>query len=171
MDNVGPPADFIVPLGGGAETRPFTAAALYVEGVAPSVLLFEYKQTDAIRLGVALSTTQLYRRVLEIQGVPSSAIRVIPGIVRDTWDEARAVRRILHAARPTRIVVVTSPEHTRRALWTFREAFEGLPVDVRLAPARHLRFDETNWWQRDEGVLAYLHEYLKLPYYWIRYAF
>ena len=106
--------------------------------------------------------------MLEIEGVPRSAFRVAPGIADSTWAEAQAVRRVLPPAQPTRVVVVTSPEHTRRALWVFREVFAGTPVDVRIAPARHLRFDETNWWQRDEGVLAYLHEYLKLPYWvWI----
>lgn len=171
VDTVGPPADYIVPLGGGAETRPFVAAALYKQQLAPKVLIFEYGTNDAIRMGVTSSGTELYRRVLELEGVPPSAIRVVPGIVRDTRDEALAVLHALPPQRPARLVVVTSPEHTRRALWAFRKVFAGTHVDIRMAPARHLRFDETNWWRHDEGVLAYLHEYLKLPYYWARYAF
>jgi len=171
VDTVGPPADYIVPLGGGAEDRPFVAAALYKQQVAPTVLIFEYGTNDAIRMGLTPSGTELYRRVLELEGVPSSAIRVVPGKVRDTRDEALAVRHALTPQRPAKLVVVTSPEHTRRALWAFRKAFAGTQVDIRMAPARHLRFDETNWWRHDEGVLAYLHEYLKLPYYWARYAF
>jgi len=164
-------ADYIVPLGGAASTRPFEAAALYREGLAPRVLLMEYRTDDAIRLGVVPSETELYRRVLELEGVPGEAIEVVPGIARTTWDEALAVRRALPADEPVRIIVVTSPEHTRRALWAFREALADTAADVRVAPAPQLRYDETNWWRRDEGLLAYLHEYLKLPFYWVRYTF
>lgn len=171
LDTAGPPADYIVPLGGGPETRPFVAAALYREGVAPTMLLVEPKNNEAIRLGLVPSGAELYRRVLEIEGVPRSAIRVAPGIVDSTWGEAEAVREALPPCQPARVVVVTSPEHTRRALWTFRKVFAGTRVDVQVAPAAHLRFDETNWWQRDEGALAYLHETMKLPYYWVRYNF
>jgi len=175
LDTVGPPsdypADYIVPLGGAAESRPFVAAALYKEGLAPTVLLFEYKGNDAIESGLTPSQTELYRRVLELGGVPSSAIQVAPGIVDSTWDEAQTVGRHLPRDRPSRVVIVTSPEHTRRSLWAFQEALDGIPVDIRMAPAPHERFDETNWWQDDEGVLVYLREYLKFPYYWARYSF
>lgn len=171
VDTVGPAADYIVPLGGGTDTRPFVAAALYKSQVAPKVLIFEYASSEVIGMGLVLSQTELYRRVLEFEGLPHAAIQVIPGEVHDTWEEALAVRTVLPRRQPTRLVVVTSPEHTRRALWAFQKVFAGMPVDVRMAPARHLTFDETNWWRDDEGVLVYLHEYLKLPYYWARYTF
>lgn len=171
VDTVAAPADYIVPLGGGAETRPFEAAALYKKRIAPRVLIFEYATNDVIRMGLASSGTELYRRILEIEGVPDSAIQVIPGVVSDTWGEALAVRHVLPPGHPVRLVVVTSPEHTRRALWAFRKVFADTPVDIRMAPARNLRFNETNWWRHDEGVLTYMHEYLKLPYYWARYTF
>lgn len=171
VDTVGPSADYIVPLGGGAETRPFEAAALYRRKVAPQILIFEYATNDVIRMGLAPSGTELYRRILELEGVSPSAIRVVPGAVDATWDEALAVRRFLPPKQPARLVVVTSPEHTLRARWTFQKAFAGTSIDVRMAPARNLRFDETNWWRYDEGVLTYLHEYMKLPFYWARYAF
>ena len=124
-----------------------------------------------MRLGLAPSETELYRRVLELEGVPPSAIRVAPGIVDSTWGEAQAVAGLLPPGQPAKVVIVTSPEHTRRALWAFRKVFAGTAVDVRVASAEHLHFDETNWWRRDEGVLAYLHEVMKLPYYWARYTF
>jgi uncharacterized SAM-binding protein YcdF (DUF218 family) len=170
IDTAGPRADFIVPLGGGADTRPFVAADLYRDGVAPSVVIFEHATTEAGALGIVPSETELYRRVLEIEGVPPSAIRVAPGRVDSTWAEAEAIGQVLPRDRATSLVIVTSPEHTRRAFWTFRQALADWPVDVRMAPARHRRFDETNWWRDDEGTLLYLHELLKLPYYWARYA-
>lgn len=176
VDTVEAPADYIVPLGGGAETRPFEAAALYRREIAPKVLIFEFATHDTIRMGLAPSGTDLYRQILELEGVPRSAIQAVPGVVGDTWEEAWALRRALDAKELTKtelttVVVVTSPEHTLRARWAFQKVFAGTSVDVRMAPAKHLRFDETNWWRHDEGVLTYLHEYLKLPYYWARYTF
>ena len=171
VDTVGPSADYLVPLGGDAETRPFAAAELHADGVAPSVLLFEYELTEASRLGVALSQTELYRRVLEIQDVPAEAIRVIPGTVRNTWEEAQALKRFLATQASAGVVIVTSPPHTRRAYWSFRRSLQDLPVEIWMAPVRRPGIDETNWWHYDEMTLVYLRESFKLPFYWVRYAF
>jgi uncharacterized SAM-binding protein YcdF (DUF218 family) len=171
VDTAAPGAAYIVALSGGAETRPFTAAELFKKGIAPTVLVYDHAKNDDVRAGRTASTLDLSRRILEFQGVPPAAIRVVPGEVVSTWDEAQALRQMLPAQEPITVVVVTSPEHTRRAQWAFRKAFAGTRVDIRMAPARHLAFDETNWWRDDLGMLAYLHEYLKLPFYWVRYAF
>jgi len=167
VDDAEGPADYLVVLGGGAETRPFAAAALYRAGVAPKVLVFEHEADRITGLGLAPTHDELYRKILQIEGVPARALDRAPGVVRNSWDEARALRRFLVARPVRRIVLVTSAEHTRRARWVFRKVLTGLPVEVRVAPARHWRFDETNWWKSDEGALVYLHEYLKLPSYWI----
>lgn len=160
------PADYIVVLGGDPESRPFKAAELYRQRVAPLVLIFEYTPASAYRP----SQSATYRRILEHEGVPAAAIVEAPGMVRSSWDEAKSLSRFLTAHPPRRVVVVTSAEHTRRARWAFRRALRGSNVDVRMAAARHLGFDESNWWRSDEGVLLYLHEYVKLPYYVFRYG-
>ena len=149
VDTVGPSADYLVPLGGEAETRPFAAAELHADGVAPSVLLFEYELTEASRLGVELS----------------------PGTVRNTWEEAQALKRFLATQAATGVVIVTRPPHTRRAYWSFRRSLQDLPVEIWMAPVRRPGIDETNWWHYDEIALAYLRESFKLPFYWVRYAF
>lgn len=171
VDTAAPGADFIVTLGGGAETRPFAAAELYRKGVASTVLIFENPRRKGSPPGLSPTAAELYRRVLEFEGVPPHAIRTVPGEVTTTWDEATALRQMLPATRPVTVVIVTSPEHTRRARWAFRRALAGTRVDIRMAPARRPDFDETNWWRDDGEVLAYLHEYLKLPFYWARYTF
>ena len=159
-------AEYLVVLGGGTETRPFAAAALYRRDVAPKVLIFRQEADRATSLGLSPTSDELCRKVLEIEGVHPGAIERVPGVVGNTWDEARLLRRFLETRSARRIIIVTSAEHTRRARWVFRTVFSGLPVEVRMAPARDPRFDETNWWKDDNGTLAYLHEYLKLPYYW-----
>lgn len=169
IDDAEAPADYLVVLGGGAETRPFTAAALYRNGVAPKVLIFEHKTDRMTDLGLAPTHDELYRKILELERVPAEAIERLPGVVDSSWDEARSLRRFLVSHPARRVILVTSAEHTRRARWVFRKVLAGMPVEVRMAPARHLSFDETNWWKHDAGALAYLHEYLKLGFYWIRY--
>jgi uncharacterized SAM-binding protein YcdF (DUF218 family) len=169
IDDAKAPADYLVVLGGDAETRPFTAAALYHKGFAPKVLIFEHKTNRITDLGLAPTHDELYRRMLELEGVPATAIQRLPGVVGSSWDEAQTLQRFLASHHAQRVILVTSPEHTRRAHWIFRKVLARMHVEVRTAPAHHLRFDETNWWKSDEGILAYLHEYLKLPLYWFRY--
>lgn len=168
IDDAEAPADYLVVLGGNAETRPFAAAALYRKGFAPKVLIFAHRSDRIIDLGLAPTAEELYRKVLEFEGVPPDAIERLPGVVDSSWDEARSLRRFLISHPARRVILVTSPEHTRRARWVFHKVLAGMSLDVRTAPARHLEFDEADWWKHDEGVLAYLHEYFKLLVYWTR---
>lgn len=170
VDDAEAPADYLVVLGGNAETRPFAAAALYSQGFAPKVVIFRHQAERITDLGLAPTGDEIYRKVLELEGVPAPAIVRLPTEVDSSWDEARALQRFLTGRSARRIILVTSAEHTRRARWIFRKMLAGATVEVRTAPARHLSFDETNWWKHEDGVLAYLHEYLKLPAYWIRSA-
>lgn len=165
------PATYIVVLGGGAESRPFTAADLYKRGLAPQIVIFEYQRVLHPNSGKDGSQHILYRNILLHEGVPSDAIVQAPGVVRTSWDEAMSLRRLLRGGSVPRIVVVTSPEHTRRARWTFRRALRPMVGDVRTAAAPHASFDATNWWRSDDGVVLHLHEAVKLPFYVVRYAF
>jgi uncharacterized SAM-binding protein YcdF (DUF218 family) len=168
LDDPEIPADYLVVLGGGLETRPFTAAELYRRGLAPAALLFEHAQDPAAE---GPGADELHRRVLTLGGVPPRAVLTLPGPVASTEDEARALRRFLGARPAGRVTLVTSPEHGRRAKWIFRRTLSGLPVEIYVANAPHPLFDESNWWRSDQGVLAYLHEYLKLPVYLVRTLF
>jgi len=163
------PADFLVVLGGDAETRPFAAAALYRQRMAPRVLIFEHAVSRLDTLGLTPTHDELYLAVLRLEGVPAGVIERIPGIVDSTSDEARSLRRFLSAHPARRVILVTSTEHTRRARWVFRRVLRDVSVDVRVAPSPHLSFDETNWWRSDDGALVYMHEFLKLPYFWLTY--
>jgi uncharacterized SAM-binding protein YcdF (DUF218 family) len=170
VDNATPGADYLVVLGGSVEDRPFKAAALYRDRYAPKVLLFEYPRDARQDRGGMLSQTDLYRRILELEGVPAAAVETTPGVVRTSLDEAQALKRFVQSHQVARVIVVTSAEHTRRARWAHQRVLESTGVIVQTAAARREDFDETNWWLRDDGVLAYLHEYLKLPFYLVRYG-
>lgn len=166
VDNAIAPSDYLVVMGGSPDDRPFAAAELYRRGLAPRVVVFEYRPGVA---GVP-SQTDLYESILTLEGVPAQAIDRAPGLVRSSWEEGQSLRRFLAGRRVTRVIIVTSAEHTRRTNWSFRKALEGLGVDVRTAAARHAAFDESNWWRHNEGVLRYLHEFLKFPFYLAQHA-
>lgn len=148
-------ADFIYLLGGDAHIRPVHAARLYRSALAPRIVITgNAQQSDSSNAVIQL---------LAIEGVPDSAITVLrlPQGYANTQDEGRALRQYLGAHPAERIIVTTSAYHTRRARWTLRRELRRIPVDLRMAAAPDPRFDASNWWQNEEGFVAYVTEALK----------
>ena len=91
-------------------------------------------------------------------GVARERIRVVPVVESSTYGEAIAIRGALASGRDHRLLVVTSPYHTRRALSVFRHVMDtrGIQVGVEPAwpesPARPAR-----WWSApyDRWYVAY----------------
>ena len=162
-------SDYIIVPGGDANSRPFLAAELYKKGLAPKIIVFEAKSDRLIEAGMALTEDQVYRKVLEAEGVPTEAIERLPGVVDSTEDEARSLNQFLTPRPAARIIIVTSAEHTRRTRWIFRKTLSGKPIEIRMAAAKNQWYDESNWWLDDNGAMAVAHEYLKFPYYIYRY--
>jgi uncharacterized SAM-binding protein YcdF (DUF218 family) len=99
------------------------------------------------------------------RGVPREAIHVLPNVVTSTQHEASMIADYAAAHRMKRIVVVTTSFHTARARWIFRKALAGREIDVRMAASTHLQFDESTWYQSDEGLVTYFSEAIKTVYY------
>src|SRR5258708_3313240 len=118
---------------------------------------------------MAMTEDQIYRKVLEAEGVPGDAIERLPGVVDSTEDEAKSLNRFLSSRPAAKIIIITSAEHTRRTRWIFQKLISGKPTEIRMAAATNPWYNETNWWQDDNGALAIAHEYLKFPYYVYRY--
>lgn len=106
---------------------------------------------------------------LQAEGVAAGRIAQLPWTTTNTWDEAIAVRR-LHDVRPfERVLVVTSPYHTRRALHVFRTAFRGRSVAIGIEPATGAEAQPGTWWwhRYDRHYVAY--EWAAIAFY--RYQF
>ncbi len=86
-----------------------------------------------------------------------------------TFDEARALRRFAEGRTVTRVIVVTSAHHTRRARWVLRRQLEDLPIELLMAPAEEHGFHQSNWWKNEYGLIAIFNEYVKLVYYFFTY--
>ena len=69
-------------------------------------------------------------------GVEAARIVKLPLRVANTRDEARAAKAECAARGTQRLIVVTSPYHTRRAWRTFQQVFDGAPVRLGIVPSK-----------------------------------
>jgi uncharacterized SAM-binding protein YcdF (DUF218 family) len=165
-------ADALVVLSGSAAyvERTRRAAELYREGRAPRVLLTDDGQRGP--WSQARQTNPLFveraREELLRAGVPEERVEVLPGRVTSTYDEATAARAYAERAGARALLFVTSAHHTRRALWTTRQAFRGSGVRVGVEPAG-ADAPPWAWWLSRRGWRDVALEYPKLVYYYCAY--
>lgn len=170
-------ADAIVVLSGSAEylDRTHEAAEAFKAGVAPRILL----TNDDHRSGWVESEKRnpyfVERAFTELvdQGVPANAIETLPGAVHGTDDEANLVVPFAGERQIRSLVLVTSPYHSHRALWTFERVVAknsaSLTVGV-LTPSENYRYpNRLNWWMSPYGWQSVGVEYVKFAYYWLFY--
>jgi uncharacterized SAM-binding protein YcdF (DUF218 family) len=165
------PADAIVLLNGDFDTRPFRAAELYMQGLAPVVVIARVKNTPVINLKLVPNDADISVGVMEKLGVPPEKIIILPapGGTTSTFDEAVALKQYIEANPVQRIILVTSVFHTRRVRWIFAKALAGSSVTLEMAPVSYVDFDQTNWWKNETGLITLNNEYIKLVYYFFKY--
>ena len=165
------PADIIFLLNSEVNTRPFRAAELYKQGLAPLIVIARSEDTAIVKMRLVPNDTDISVTVMEMQGVPPAKIIVLPypGGVTSTFDEAAALKKYMGSNHVGKIILVTSIFHTRRARWIFEKALAGLPVRLEMAAVPYATFDQTNWWKSENGLITLNNEYIKLIYYFIRY--
>lgn len=165
------PADIIFVLNGDPNARPFRAAELHQQGLAPVIVIARVEGQPIVDLGLVRNETDISVGVMEALGVPAGSIveLTIPGGVTSTFDEARLLRDYAAAADLHSVILVTSAFHTRRAAWVFRRELAGLPVSLMVAAAPHHGFDQGNWWQSENGLITLNNEYIKLMFYYWNY--
>jgi uncharacterized SAM-binding protein YcdF (DUF218 family) len=104
-------------------------------------------------------------------GVDPSRIRIVPLTAGGTYGEALAVFTFARQTPMRRLVVVTSPYHTRRALATFRDRFAGTGIEVGVQPASATSpADPARWWRRPYDRWYVRYEWLALAYYAVRFG-
>ncbi len=159
------PADAIVVFAGGVgesgeagegyQERVKQAVELYRRGYAPHILLLSgYTHT--------FEEADIMRALTVSLGVPAEAI-LTEQEVRHTYDYVLATGRIGRQRAWTRVLLVTSPYHTRRAAWTFSRSAPELTVI--LVPTESSYY-EHRWGISLRQLRGILHEYAGLLYYW-----
>ncbi len=119
--------------------------------------------------GVRESFAELARREAVWQGMSDESILIAPGIVRTTYEEARAVRRLAQEQGWRTLLVVTDPFHTRRTRLIFRDAFRGTDLTFVVRPVRNHRYQPDTWWRDRDSLRETWTEYLKMVLYLLGY--
>jgi hypothetical protein len=161
-------ADAIVVLSGGMPYRAEGGADVYRQGYAPEIWLThpESPSPTLAAMGVHFVGEEEYsREVLIHEGVPAGAIQILPGEIVDTEQEIDEISREMRRDHASRVIIVTSPEHTRRvhALWV-RLAAANQKAIVRAATEDP--FDANHWWRNTRDVFAVVRELLGLANTW-----
>ena len=146
-------ADVIVILGGGSHERPAHAAELFKEHAASRIIIS------------GLGDGEINRRLLLAAGVPAGAIE-LETESRTTRENAEFTIKLLREEKLTRVIIVTSWYHSRRALACFRHYAPELKFYSRPSYFAAARAD---WPHNRIGSRVRL-EYAKLLGYWIRYG-
>ena len=166
-------ADAIVVLMGSLADRSLEAADLYHSGYAEEVLIGnEFNEAlDMLKArGVSIpESAEQFSYVLVELGVPSEAIKILPGQAMSTLEEAHIVGDYLKERQDINIVIlVTSSYHTRRSKLTFEQVFRELDREVTVLSraSRYSFFRPERWWSNRESAKTIVQEYQKLAYFW-----
>jgi uncharacterized SAM-binding protein YcdF (DUF218 family) len=158
------PAQAIVMLSGGDESRMKEALSLYKDNYGKVIILTETGQ----RLG---KYDTLYSNDIRIQllnhGVPNGNILITSVKVSSTLDEAYAVKKLLTNQQMSSAIIVTDPYHTRRAALVFRNVFGDSPIKLIFRPVRGSWYNSRTWFLSPDGWRYTFLEYVKLIGYYM----
>ena len=159
-------AQAIVVLSGLVPYRAMAAAEIFRQGWAPEVWLFkdDPRGTDEAfaHLGIHRVKEEEYdQQVLERLGVPPAAVRVLDPPGTNTVSEATLIAGELRRQGGDRVILVTSPLHTRRVRAIWRKVVgDHLRAILRYDSAEPS--DPDHWWRATQDVEAVVHELLGL---------
>lgn len=164
-------ADAIFVLGGTMYERPLEAVDLYHEGWAPRILLMrqiaDEGEAELRRRGIVFQREiDQQVEVLTRLGVPLSAIEILPE-QNSTRDEADALRGEVVANHWTRVIVVTSKQHTRRAKLVMNRRLADTNAQAMLRASRYDKSDVDGWWRNRSTLRFTLFETQRLIAYWL----
>jgi uncharacterized SAM-binding protein YcdF (DUF218 family) len=117
-------------------------------------------------LGIHFVGEEEYNREILVQeGVPDSAIEIFPDAIANTQDEVEEIAREMRRNGKHTVIIVTSPQHTRRVKALWRKLVGDDPrLIVRAAPGDP--FNADRWWRNTQDVLAVVRESLGLLNVW-----
>ncbi len=159
-------ADALVVVAGGAPFRERAVADLFKQGWAPRVIVSRPVNPAPVAALVEMGVRPLdlqgeSRAALLHFGVPAAALVTINQTAQVTEDELALVRQEARSRGWRRLILVSSPEHTRRVktIW-YRRGTNGVEAIVRATPYGH--FPRDGWWRERRMAERVLHEYLGL---------
>ena len=164
-------ADAIIVLGGTMYERQLEAVDLYKAGMAPRICLFreiaDYGERELIARGVPyLRSIDVQIEAMEKLSVPRSAITILDQ-ADSTADEASHLLELVKKDHLSRIIIVTSKQHTRRARLVMRRRLTPAGVTVMVRPTSYDKSEVDHWWRELATLRFTLFESQRLLLYWI----
>jgi uncharacterized SAM-binding protein YcdF (DUF218 family) len=153
-------SDVIFVTDGKTPHRELEGAALFLEGWAPRVALPlpRSRLSDEVsRLAAEMTPQEYGSRLLRRRGVPEAAIVRLDRVVENTLQELQADFDHARAQGFRRVIIVSSPYHTRRIRLIWSSRFEReIPAIVR--PTRYDPVAPTRWWRSGRSLEDVIHE-------------
>lgn len=159
-------ADLIHVLGGDVERIDY-AIELHKQGYGEKILF----TGGRVELPLVNATySRLAREYAESKGVPAEGILPNESSATSTFEEVLELQEILrHDTSLQSIIIVSSPYHLRRARWIFKKGLNNRVwlqfAPVPFAKSRH----KQRWWTEELSLQAVVNEYLKMPFYILKY--
>ncbi|MCU1291335.1 MAG: hypothetical protein JWP08_185 [Bryobacterales bacterium] len=148
-----------VVLGGDQDcARLMKAASLAQAGYVPFVVVSGPEAFGAHECDLTINYA-------ERKGFPAVLFRPYPNDFTSTESEVQGIGKYLRAHGITRVLLVTSNYHTRRAARLFRR--KNRELEVRVIPAADRYFTPQTWWQSREGRKTFLLEWTKTVASWV----
>ena len=162
------PSDAIFVLDGGTPTRELEAAALYRLGYAPRVVVARGRDSIALARSVSGEPSRQERavRVLRHVGVPADAIVTLSQEVDNTLQELAADFWFATGHGLRRVILVTSPNHTRRVRVIWNSRYEHT-VPALVAATSWDPYDPRRWWASRRSLSETIHEVLAIVHFMI----
>ena len=168
VDNATTGADALVVLAGGIIPRLPYAIELYQKGYAPRIILTEARHPDQRFRQVWNGEWSIAPGIIAFLNVKVNLVylpSIKKGGVTSTFDEAYDLRDYSLKNKFHHLIIVTDMYHTRRALLAFTKVLAGTGIQVEAAGAPNDIFTESDWWQTDTGISAYIMEGIKYAVY------
>lgn len=133
------------------------------------MLVVRIQLSPADELGVTEAETDSIRKVLLKKGVPETALVLIGTNISNTFEESQAVRDWAARTGARRVIIPTDIFHTHRAHWLFQRMIEGTPTKPLVTAVNPPEYTATNWWQTEQGQIAFQNEVVKHLFYRLKY--
>ena len=141
------------------QRRTLDAIHYFKSGYAPLIILSSGKNQT-------ISEVEIIRSLLINRQVPNNSIQILNEYPRSTYENVALVKEILTRNNINSILLITSPYHSRRALWVWRKAMPDLNV---LAPiVVDTPKEEPQWSANLDQIKVIIYEYAAIVYYWYK---
>ncbi len=149
------PSDVILVLAGETDRRPARALQLLQQGYGRRVVM------DVPAEAKIYDSSQLQLAENYVENLPQAAlIQICPIEGLSTREESHEAEKCLSGEPGSRVLIVTSEFHTRRALDIFRHEVRGKSFSV--AVARDEAQFGTRWWTHRQWAKTCMDEWLKM---------